>query len=85
MIVDLMVIVEYCPFGNLQSFLAKNRRYFVDQIVPNTDEIDFEKPPIDIPNPHDRSSIELGRTSLEPMLQYQKTTAGSKLKFLLNL
>lgn len=80
-----MVIVEYCPFGNLQSFLAKNRRYFVDQIVSNTDEIDFEIPPMEIPNAHDHSSIELDKTSLEPMLQYQKTTAGSKLKFLINL
>lgn len=74
-----MVIVEYCPFGNLHSFLAKNRRYFVDQIVPNTNEIDFEIPTIDIPSANDRSSIELGSTSLEPILQYQKTTAGSKL------
>ncbi|XP_055301547.1 uncharacterized protein LOC129568055 [Sitodiplosis mosellana] len=39
---ELMVIVEYCPFGNLKSYLAKNRRNFIDQIVPGTDEIDFK-------------------------------------------
>jgi len=30
---ELMVIVEYCRFGNLQSFLVKHRPYFVDQII----------------------------------------------------
>lgn len=29
---ELMVIVEYCQFGNLQSFLVKHRPFFVDQI-----------------------------------------------------
>jgi FMS-like tyrosine kinase 1 len=29
---ELMVIVEYCQFGNLQTFLCKHRPYFVDQI-----------------------------------------------------
>lgn len=31
----LMVIVEYCPFGNLSNFLISNRKYFVNQIVNN--------------------------------------------------
>lgn len=35
---ELMVIVEYCQFGNLQTFLVKHRPYFVDQIV--NDRID---------------------------------------------
>lgn len=35
---ELMVIVEYCQFGNLQSFLVKHRPFFVDQIV--NDKID---------------------------------------------
>lgn len=35
---ELMVIVEYCQFGNLQSFLVKHRPYFVDQI--RNDKID---------------------------------------------
>lgn len=35
---ELMVIVEYCQFGNLQSFLVKHRPYFVDQI--RDDKID---------------------------------------------
>lgn len=35
---ELMVIVEYCKFGNLQTFLVKHRPYFVDQI--RDDKID---------------------------------------------
>jgi FMS-like tyrosine kinase 1 len=35
---ELMVIVEYCQFGNLQSFLVKHRPYFIDQI--RKDKID---------------------------------------------
>lgn len=35
---ELMVIVEYCQFGNLQSFLVKHRPFFVDQI--RNDKID---------------------------------------------
>lgn len=44
-----MVIVEYCPFGNLQSCLVKNRRNFVNQIVPGTDEINVKLAPMDFP------------------------------------
>lgn len=29
---ELMVIIEYCEFGNLKSFLEKNRSRFIDQI-----------------------------------------------------
>lgn len=35
---ELMVIVEYCQFGNLQSFLVKHRPYYVDQV--RNDKID---------------------------------------------
>lgn len=35
---ELMVIVEYCQYGNLQTFLVKHRPYFVDQI--RNDKID---------------------------------------------
>lgn len=35
-----MVVVEYCPHGNLQSFLVKHRKHFVDQIVRDRDIID---------------------------------------------
>ncbi|KAL7045402.1 hypothetical protein ACKWTF_002226 [Chironomus riparius] len=35
---ELMVIVEYCQFGNLQSFLVKHRPYFIDQV--RNDRID---------------------------------------------
>lgn len=37
---EVMVIVEYCRFGNVQNFLLKNREFFVDQVNPETDEID---------------------------------------------
>ncbi|XP_055298871.1 vascular endothelial growth factor receptor 1-like isoform X14 [Sitodiplosis mosellana] len=37
---EVMVIVEYCRFGNLQNFLVKHRRYFIDQIVRDKDIID---------------------------------------------
>lgn len=35
-----MLIVEYCPHGNLQSYLIKNRQYFVDQLNREEDQID---------------------------------------------
>lgn len=34
-----MVIVEYCPFGNLQSFLVNHSKHFIDQIDHDTDTI----------------------------------------------
>ncbi|XP_063699652.1 vascular endothelial growth factor receptor kdr-like isoform X2 [Culicoides brevitarsis] len=37
---EVMVIVEYCRFGNVQKFLLKHRTSFVDQIKKDTDEID---------------------------------------------
>lgn len=37
---EVMVIVEYCRFGNVQNFLLKHRDQFVDQINPETDQID---------------------------------------------
>lgn len=37
---EVMVIVEYCRFGNLQNFLVKHRQYFIDQIVRDKDIID---------------------------------------------
>uniref|UniRef100_A0A6B2EPK2 Putative vascular endothelial growth factor receptor 1-like isoform x3 n=1 Tax=Phlebotomus kandelakii TaxID=1109342 RepID=A0A6B2EPK2_9DIPT len=37
---EVMVIVEYCRFGNVQNFLLKHREYFINQINPETDEID---------------------------------------------
>ena len=35
-----MVIVEYCRFGNLQTFLVKHRAHFVDQVDKKSDQID---------------------------------------------
>lgn len=37
---ELMVIVEYCRFGNIQNFLLRNRKCFINQINPETDHID---------------------------------------------
>lgn len=37
---EVMVIVEYCRFGNLQNFLVKHRNYFIDQIDRENDVID---------------------------------------------
>ncbi|GAB0098867.1 vascular endothelial growth factor receptor 1 [Sergentomyia squamirostris] len=37
---EVMVIVEYCRFGNVQNFLLKHRDYFINQINPESDEID---------------------------------------------
>lgn len=36
----VMVIVEYCRFGNVQNFLQKHREDFIDQVNPETDVID---------------------------------------------
>lgn len=35
-----MVIVEYCRFGNVQTFLLKHRKSFVNQINPDNGSID---------------------------------------------
>ncbi|KAH8409381.1 hypothetical protein KR222_002180, partial [Zaprionus bogoriensis] len=37
---ELMVIVEYCRFGNVQNFLLRNRKCFINQINPANDRID---------------------------------------------
>ncbi|XP_026843932.1 platelet-derived growth factor receptor alpha isoform X3 [Drosophila persimilis] len=37
---ELMVIVEYCRFGNVQNFLLRNRKFFINQISPVNDRID---------------------------------------------
>ncbi|XP_050092678.1 platelet-derived growth factor receptor alpha-like [Anopheles aquasalis] len=39
---ELMVILEYCPYGSVQSVLLKNREHFIDQINPQTDEIEWQ-------------------------------------------
>ncbi|XP_065159920.1 vascular endothelial growth factor receptor 1 isoform X2 [Atheta coriaria] len=38
---ELHVIVEYCRYGNMQSYLLKHRRRFVDQIDKTTQKFDF--------------------------------------------
>ncbi|XP_046867010.1 vascular endothelial growth factor receptor 3 isoform X5 [Drosophila willistoni] len=37
---ELMVIVEYCRFGNVQNFLLRNRKCYINQINPTNDRID---------------------------------------------
>ncbi|PSN38782.1 hypothetical protein C0J52_18676, partial [Blattella germanica] len=39
-LVELLVIVEYCRFGNLHNYLLRHREEFVNQIDPKTGEID---------------------------------------------
>lgn len=35
-----MIIVEYCPNGNLRDILMENRQLFIDQIIRDEDKID---------------------------------------------
>lgn len=37
---ELMVVVEYCEYGNLQNILRAHHRHFIDQINRTTDTID---------------------------------------------
>lgn len=37
---ELMIIVEYCSFGNIKKYLETNRDHFIDQIDRDTDKID---------------------------------------------
>ena len=39
---ELLVIVEYCRFGNIQKYLIHHRNSFVNQIEPETGLINFE-------------------------------------------
>ncbi|XP_056648328.1 vascular endothelial growth factor receptor 1-like isoform X1 [Diorhabda sublineata] len=38
---ELLVIVEYCRFGNLQNYLLKHRYDFINQIDPQTGEVNY--------------------------------------------
>ncbi|KAK3877300.1 hypothetical protein Pcinc_017977 [Petrolisthes cinctipes] len=40
---ELWILVEYCRFGNLQVFLQRHRRQFVNQIDPTTGRIDLTR------------------------------------------
>lgn len=40
---ELLVIVEFCTFGNLHQYLLSHRDIFIDQIDPDTGEIDIAK------------------------------------------
>ncbi|XP_029159072.1 vascular endothelial growth factor receptor kdr-like isoform X2 [Nylanderia fulva] len=38
---ELLVIVEYCRFGNLHNYLLRHRSNFINQIDPNTEKLDL--------------------------------------------
>ncbi|XP_071452914.1 vascular endothelial growth factor receptor 1-like [Hetaerina americana] len=38
---ELLVILEYCRYGNLHSYLQRHRESFVNQVHPKTDAVDF--------------------------------------------
>ncbi|CAH0554005.1 unnamed protein product [Brassicogethes aeneus] len=38
---ELMVIVEFCPYGNLHNYIQRHRNHFVNQINPTTQSVDF--------------------------------------------
>ncbi|XP_050465212.1 vascular endothelial growth factor receptor 1 isoform X2 [Cataglyphis hispanica] len=38
---ELLVIVEYCRFGNLHNYLLRHRNNFINQIDPNTGKLDL--------------------------------------------
>ncbi|XP_071455264.1 vascular endothelial growth factor receptor 1-like isoform X2 [Hetaerina americana] len=40
---ELLVIVEYCRFGNLQNYLLRHREDFIDQIDPSTGKVDPQR------------------------------------------
>lgn len=37
---ELLVIVEYCRYGNIHNYLLRNRKQFINQINPNTGKLD---------------------------------------------
>ncbi|XP_050295850.1 vascular endothelial growth factor receptor 1-like [Anthonomus grandis grandis] len=39
---ELLVIVEFCRFGNLQNFLYKHRESFINQVDPITGNINYD-------------------------------------------
>ncbi|XP_046395603.1 vascular endothelial growth factor receptor 1 isoform X2 [Ischnura elegans] len=40
---ELLVIVEYCRFGNLQNYLLRHREDFINQIDPDTGKVDPQR------------------------------------------
>ncbi|XP_072392204.1 vascular endothelial growth factor receptor 1-like isoform X2 [Diabrotica undecimpunctata] len=38
---ELLVIVEYCRFGNLQNYLLRHREHFINQIDPHTGKVNY--------------------------------------------
>ena len=38
---ELLVIVEYCRFGNLQKYMMTHRSHFINQLQPSSQEVNF--------------------------------------------
>ncbi|XP_018563787.1 vascular endothelial growth factor receptor 1 isoform X2 [Anoplophora glabripennis] len=38
---ELLVIVEFCRFGNLQNYLLRHRDNYIDQVDPKTGRVDY--------------------------------------------
>jgi hypothetical protein len=38
----LLVVVEYCPFGNLQEYILLNSKHFIDQRNVYTGQFDWK-------------------------------------------
>ena len=59
---ELLVILEYCENGSLRQFLLNNRTNFINQVDPETGEIDasiFEKPDCNYANEEVINSMQL--------------------------
>lgn len=51
---ELWLLVEYCKYGDLLSFLQRYRRRFINQVDPVTDAINYHilyKPPSSATSP----------------------------------
>lgn len=70
------MIIEHCEFGSLKDFLTKHRRFFIDQIDHDNDQIDFNigapcAEPSACNNDNPNSSESPGNTKLFKNLLFQ--------------
>ena len=79
---ELLVIVEYCRFGNIQKYLLLHRTHFINQIDPLTSEMNFHIGE-DLMNGHDENHLSRIREEDEMSAAYNRrkqsitvTTAG---------
>ncbi|XP_066150407.1 vascular endothelial growth factor receptor 1-like [Euwallacea fornicatus] len=64
---ELLVIVEYCRFGNLQNYLFKHRDSFINQVDPVTGNIDYNIGADILNKPYNRSHSVSGETRRSTM------------------